>query len=213
MKEGIIMGNFNFGNYICEHREKRGLSQSELGARLGVTNKAVSKWENGGGYPSTELMLPLAKELGVSIEELYKAVTDSKIPQTRIALFLQEFSKRFKTITIICGALALIPYILYAVFSTHSIQEKGSLMILTPIICIMIYGTFLGLFFILKKNPFSSNKILDYFTLFFIIVLSVSFIPTILNFVVEFPNGYYIATSIEPISIAALVHLTRRRYK
>lgn len=41
------MGNYNFGNYICELREKKGLSQSELGAKLGVTNKAVSKWENG----------------------------------------------------------------------------------------------------------------------------------------------------------------------
>ena len=63
--------NFNFGNYICELREARHLSQSELGRILGVTNKAVSKWENGAAYPSTELMLPLAQALGVTIEDLY----------------------------------------------------------------------------------------------------------------------------------------------
>ena len=72
------MKNYSFGNYICELREKKGLTQSQLGAKLGVTNKAVSRWENGGAYPSTELMLPLAKELGVSIEDLYKAVSEEK---------------------------------------------------------------------------------------------------------------------------------------
>ena len=69
------MSNYNFGNYICELREKKGLSQSELGKILGVTNKAISKWENGGAYPSAELMLPLAKALGISIEELYSAIS------------------------------------------------------------------------------------------------------------------------------------------
>lgn len=158
-------------------------------------------------------MLPLAEELGISIEELYKVIADSKAPKTRISLFLEEVSKHFISILIICGVMALIPYIIYAAFSTSGVEEKASLLILTPIISSMVYGTFFLLFFILKKNPYSSNKIMDYFTLFFIIVLSISFIPTILNFIVEFPNGYYIATSIEPIAVASLVHLTRRRYK
>ena len=77
------MNNYSFGNYICSLREKKGLSQSELGERLGVSNKAVSKWENGGAYPSTELMLPLAEALGVTIEELYQAVTESKKGKTK----------------------------------------------------------------------------------------------------------------------------------
>ena len=41
------MNKYNFGNYLCQLREKKGYSQSELGRKLGVTNKAVSKWENG----------------------------------------------------------------------------------------------------------------------------------------------------------------------
>ncbi|MBQ8310442.1 MAG: helix-turn-helix transcriptional regulator [Clostridia bacterium] len=71
-----------FGNYICELREKKGLSQGQLGEKLGVSNKAVSKWENGGAYPSTELMLPLARELGISIEELYTAVSNAKVKKS-----------------------------------------------------------------------------------------------------------------------------------
>ncbi|MBQ4112817.1 MAG: helix-turn-helix transcriptional regulator, partial [Clostridia bacterium] len=39
--------NYAFGNYITELRKKKKLSQAELGEKLGVSNKAVSKWENG----------------------------------------------------------------------------------------------------------------------------------------------------------------------
>ena len=42
-----MMNDYTFGNYIHEQRRKLGLSQTELADLLGVTNKAVSKWENG----------------------------------------------------------------------------------------------------------------------------------------------------------------------
>ena len=46
------MNDYTFGNYIFEQRRKRGLSQTELADLLGVTNKAVSKWENGRAKPT-----------------------------------------------------------------------------------------------------------------------------------------------------------------
>jgi DNA-binding XRE family transcriptional regulator len=46
------MNNYRFGNYLCDLREKKNLSQKQLGLQLGISNKAISKWENGGGYPS-----------------------------------------------------------------------------------------------------------------------------------------------------------------
>ena len=42
---------YKVGNLILKLREEKGFSQSELGSKLGVTNKAVSRWENGRGYP------------------------------------------------------------------------------------------------------------------------------------------------------------------
>ncbi len=68
------MNDFTFGNYIYELRIKKGLTQVQLGKKLGVSNKAVSKWENGRAYPSVELMLPIAEELGVSVDELHSAI-------------------------------------------------------------------------------------------------------------------------------------------
>lgn len=52
-------------------REKRGLEQKELAARLGVTANAVSNWENGRSRPDLNLLPALGRELGVSLDELF----------------------------------------------------------------------------------------------------------------------------------------------
>ena len=46
---------YKVGNLICRLREEKGLSQSELGNMIGVTNKAISRWENGRGYPDVAI--------------------------------------------------------------------------------------------------------------------------------------------------------------
>ncbi len=51
-------------------REERCLTQRQLALALGVTDKAVSKWESGRGLPDITLVEPLARELGVSVAEL-----------------------------------------------------------------------------------------------------------------------------------------------
>ena len=54
------MDNVQFGLFIAELRRERGMTQKELAARLNVTDKAVSKWETGKGFPDIKLMEPLA---------------------------------------------------------------------------------------------------------------------------------------------------------
>lgn len=58
------------GRFICQKRKEKGLTQKELASRLGVTDKAVSKWERGNCCPDISLLIPLAKCLGVSTGEL-----------------------------------------------------------------------------------------------------------------------------------------------
>lgn len=65
------MNDYVFGNFLCELRTQKGLSQSQLGEMLGVTNKAVSKWENGSTKPNTNLLPKIAEILGVTVEELF----------------------------------------------------------------------------------------------------------------------------------------------
>lgn len=64
------MDNIQIGRLIYEKRKELGLTQQELADRLQITNKAVSKWENGDGMPDVNLLAPLAAELGLTVDEL-----------------------------------------------------------------------------------------------------------------------------------------------
>ena len=59
-----------FAERLIELRKERGLTQKELAEKTGVSEKAVSKWETGRGFPDTGLILPLAEALQVSVNEL-----------------------------------------------------------------------------------------------------------------------------------------------
>lgn len=64
------MNQYVTGNMIKLCREAKKLTQAELACTLGVSDKAVSKWETGRSYPDITLIEPLAKALGVSAIEL-----------------------------------------------------------------------------------------------------------------------------------------------
>lgn len=64
------MNQYVTGAVIKELREKNHMTQTELAERLGVSDKAISKWETAKGYPDISLLEPLASVLGVSITEL-----------------------------------------------------------------------------------------------------------------------------------------------
>ena len=59
-----------FGAFIAQCRKEKGMTQSDLAAKIMVTDKAVSRWERGKGFPDINLLLPLAEALEVSVFEL-----------------------------------------------------------------------------------------------------------------------------------------------
>ena len=58
------------GRFIKEQRKIRGMTQAELAEKICVSEKTISKWECGNGFPDTSLVLPLCKELGITANEL-----------------------------------------------------------------------------------------------------------------------------------------------
>ena len=58
------------GKFIAALRKEKCLTQEQLGKRLGVTNKTISRWENGNYMPDVEMLSLLSKEFGVSMNEL-----------------------------------------------------------------------------------------------------------------------------------------------
>ena len=64
------MRDYSFGNFLHELRERRGLSQYQLGMLVGVSDKAVSKWENGSAKPQIKTLYKLSEVLGITVDEL-----------------------------------------------------------------------------------------------------------------------------------------------
>ncbi len=64
------MNQEKIGKFILELRREKNMTQQELADKIGVTDRAISKWENGRGMPDLSLMIPLCKELNITINEL-----------------------------------------------------------------------------------------------------------------------------------------------
>ncbi len=68
----------NFGATIAALRKQKGMTQLELARKMGVTDKAVSKWERNLSFPDVTTLPKLAEELGIPIDELLEARTSSQ---------------------------------------------------------------------------------------------------------------------------------------
>ena len=64
------MDQIKIGKFIAECRKKENLTQLQLADKLGITDKAVSKWERGITMPDTSIMLSLCEILKISVNEL-----------------------------------------------------------------------------------------------------------------------------------------------
>ena len=97
------INNEKFGAFINERRRALGLTQKELGERLFVSDKTVSKWERGASLPNIALLQPLADTLEVSVSELLNgeriapplaAEQADDIVASALALSLQDLASR-----------------------------------------------------------------------------------------------------------------------
>ena len=125
------MDNIQFGAFVAQLRKEQELTQKELADRLNVTDKAVSKWETGKGFPDVKLLEPLAQALGVSLVELMQgrrqesetltiaeagAVVSQAIGQSERTT-ARRYLRLFRWfLTAICGLCLLIggPFLIFA---------------------------------------------------------------------------------------------------
>ena len=64
------MNQIKIGKFIAEFRKKNNLTQMQLAEKLNITDRAISKWENGKSMPDSSIMLELCNELKISVNEL-----------------------------------------------------------------------------------------------------------------------------------------------
>ncbi len=64
------MDQIKIGKFIAEERKAKKYTQRELADKLGISDKTVSKWERGNGFPEVSLLLPLCNELEITVNDL-----------------------------------------------------------------------------------------------------------------------------------------------
>lgn len=66
------MNQIKIGKLIAELRRQSGMTQQALGEKLGVSNKTISRWENGNYMPDIEMLPLIASEFGITVDELLR---------------------------------------------------------------------------------------------------------------------------------------------
>ena len=126
------MDQIKIGRFIAERRKKANLTQAQLAEKLGITDRAVSKWETGRSLPDASLMLDLCGLLGINVNDLLsgEVVTvenyDEKIEKTIIELAKEKerADKRLLTLEIVLGLTATLFFLtLVLVASVVEMQD------------------------------------------------------------------------------------------
>lgn len=142
-----------FGTFIATLRKENNMTQVELAQKLQVTDKAVSKWERGLGFPDINTIEPLADALGISVLEIMRSerIAETEITQDTASAALTdifEFVKlqrkaERKSIFKIAGGVAAC---LFLIFLIDGMGWLGFAMVYFPVICLLsgiallIYG-------------------------------------------------------------------------
>ncbi|MBR0235205.1 MAG: helix-turn-helix transcriptional regulator [Clostridia bacterium] len=201
--------SYSFGNYICELREKANLTQTQLGEKLGVSNKAVSKWENGAAYPSSDLMYDLAKVLDTSVEELYRVMSETKKEKGKLRAFLDKVFGYPKIEIPFFILISIIVYILFIAFGKN--DDKSVLLIATPVICVIL-GAFVYLINrILIKMPMVSSRFIDILELFMFFSFMMGETALLVAFFIDMKNGFNYSAAAVPFALAAIVMFHNKR--
>ena len=127
------MNQIKIGKFIAECRKNSNLTQMQLAAKLNITDRAISKWENGKAMPDSSIMLDLCKELKISVNELLSGEMIDMKNYNKIAeenLFkLNESNEKKKKImlksAIVIGLLIFIIIVIQLYSYTKQISKSN----------------------------------------------------------------------------------------
>lgn len=159
------MNQEKIGLFIAKCRREKNMTQEDLAVKLGVSNKSISRWENGKTMMDISLFEPLCKELDISIIELLNGerINDKKkdklYTKTLINYSNKVGSRNKQVILTILFIMSLMPMLLYQFGGMRGVQEiSGLIILLSPITIVSIILFFLGIWFKFKNKK--TNKIL-----------------------------------------------------
>lgn len=126
------MDQLKIGKFISERRKNVGLTQKQLAEKLGITDRAVSKWETGKALPDSSIMLELCRILGITVNDLLsgEVITmdnyNKELENKLIEMVKQkeEADKRLLAVEIVVGGICIVLMLtLTAVASLVQMEE------------------------------------------------------------------------------------------
>jgi len=103
----------NFNEKLIELRKSKGLSQDELGQRLGVSRQTISKWELSQSYPDFQRLVLLSDYFGITLDELVKDidvqdVRDRNLSEKQLSVIYDDVQNAKSAINIVLNTFAII---------------------------------------------------------------------------------------------------------
>ena len=135
------MDQVKIGKFIAECRKKNNLTQMQLAEKLNITDRAISKWENGKSMPDSSIMLDLCNELKISVNELLSGEViemnnyNEKVEKNLLDMVKQkeEADKRLLAMEIVMGVATIIMFLaLVEIASLAEMEESVRLLIIVP---------------------------------------------------------------------------------
>ncbi len=141
------MDQIKIGKFIQLKRKEKGFTQSELAEKLNITDRAVSKWENGICMPDASIMPELCEILSISINDLFSGeVVDMKDNEKKLEENLLEMTKlkeekdkQLLRLEFVIGYISSITFLIL-IFIASYIQMPNWLIILLIVIASIIFA-------------------------------------------------------------------------
>ena len=114
------MDQIKIGKFIAECRKNNNLTQMQLAEKLNITDRAISKWENGKAMPDSSIMLDLCNELKISVNELLsgeviKMERYNKTVEKNLLEMVkrkEEADKRLLAMEVVIGYISVITFLI-----------------------------------------------------------------------------------------------------
>ena len=151
MKGGSVMDQVKIGRFIAERRKMIGLTQMQLAEKLSITDRAVSKWENGRSLPDSSIMLELCDELNITVNDLLsgEVVTmenNNKETEKNLLALVREkenADKRLLNIEIVLGFITSI-FFMTLIFVASFVEMQAWIRILLIAIGMVLFTVGIG---------------------------------------------------------------------
>ena len=143
------MDQIKIGKFIADERKTKKYTQRELADKLGISDKTISKWERGNGFPEVSLLLPLCNELNITVNELlsgerlqevdYKKKAEENM--VNLVKEAQESKKKIVMSALVATLVIIAAVPLFVIAGAFKMQVWTRALIIGIGIVILVLGT------------------------------------------------------------------------